>query len=236
MKNSSPSFKKSLKYTLTFLLLIWLIEACKHHFHLPLHYLGIYPQSALGLIGVITAPLIHGSWEHVINNSAALLLLGTLLLYSYSTTRWKALAIVWLVSGLGVWLFGRPSFHYGASGLTHGIFYYLLVSGILRRDKRSVGVLMIAFFMYGSMLLTILPQRPEISFEAHFFGGLGGVIATLLLFRKESKPKEKTYEWEGRPEEDDPFIGDEWQGEENSALREIEDVDTKHNKANETEY
>ncbi|MEH6468250.1 MAG: rhomboid family intramembrane serine protease, partial [Porticoccus sp.] len=101
-----------------------------------LHSLGVYPQTLTGLIGILTGPLIHGSWQHVIGNTLPLLLLGSILIYGYPKSRWWALAIIWLLSGLGVWLFARNSYHFGASGLTHGMFFYLFIGGILRRDKR----------------------------------------------------------------------------------------------------
>jgi ABC-type glycerol-3-phosphate transport system permease component len=37
--------------------------------------LGIVPRDAAGLVGVLTAPLVHGSWAHVASNAIALLVL-----------------------------------------------------------------------------------------------------------------------------------------------------------------
>ena len=45
-----------------------------------------------------------------------------------------------LGSGLGVWLFARESFHFGASGLTHGLMFFIFVSGILRHDRLSIAL------------------------------------------------------------------------------------------------
>jgi membrane associated rhomboid family serine protease len=47
------------------------------------------------------------------------------------------LITVWLLSGIGVWLFGRESYHIGASGLTHGVFFYLFVVSIFRRENTT---------------------------------------------------------------------------------------------------
>jgi membrane associated rhomboid family serine protease len=210
------SLQQSIMLTALFLLLIWWIKLSETLFGWNLHQLGVYPHELGGLIGIITAPLIHGSWLHIFSNTLPILLLGSMLLYGYPKSRWWTVAIIWLVSGLGVWLFGRESFHFGASGLAHGLFFYLLIGGILRRDKRSMVFLMIAFFMYGSMTLTIFPREPAISFEYHLFGAVGGVICALLFRHWDPKPLRRVYAWELEPEdqyEEDPIIGDQWKME-----------------------
>lgn len=198
-----------------FVALLWSIKTLELSFHLNLNIFGVVPNTLEGLLGIVTAPLVHGSLSHLFSNTLPLLLLGSVLLYGYPNTRKYALIIIWFISGLGVWLFARDANHIGASGITHGIFFYLLLSSIARRDKQSIALMMIAFFMYGGMVLTVLPQEPGISFEYHFFGAVGGVIATLVLYRLEPKPVEKKYDWEGS-EEDDPEIGELWREDVNS--------------------
>jgi membrane associated rhomboid family serine protease len=176
--------------------------------------------------------MIHGSWQHVIGNTLPILLLGSILLYGYPRSRWWTLAIIWLLSGIGVWLLGRPSYHYGASGITHGMFFYLLVGGILRRDKRSIALLMVAFFMYGSMLLSILPREPETSYEYHLFGALGGVFCAICFRHWDPKPTLKIYSWERQSgdsdaltDEEDPIIGEQWKTEKQRTAEDPHDRD-----------
>lgn len=203
------------------ILLIWWLKLCEVMFGWNLYQLGIYPQNPSGLIGIVTAPLIHGSWQHVVGNTPPLLFLGSILIYGYPKSRWWALAIIWLLSGAGVWLFGRDSYHYGASGLTHGMFFYLFIGGILRRDKRSSALLMLAFYLYGGMLMTIFPRESGISFEYHLFGALTGVLCAIVFRHWDPKPARRTYSWERQAdngesltEEEDPVIGDQWKTEE----------------------
>lgn len=194
--------------------LLWIIKLYELWFAWDLVTLGVKPHSIQGLIGIVTAPLIHSNLAHLIANTLPILLLGSALIYGYPKSRWSALIIIWLSAGLGVWLFGRNSYHIGASGLSHGMFFFLLLSGILRRDKRSIGLLMIAFFMYGTMLLTIFPRDPAVSFESHFFGALGGSISALLFGMRDPKPAQKVYSWELEPvNEEDDIIGDLWKPE-----------------------
>ena len=68
--------------------------------------------------------------------------------------------------------------------------------------------------MYGSMIWTIFPQEPGISFEYHFFGAVSGVVCAILFHHWDPKPAVKTYDWENEPDdelyEEDPIIGDQW--------------------------
>lgn len=210
------SLKNSILITAFTVGIIWCIKSSEFIFHIDLSWLGIYPQSMHGLLGILTAPLIHGSLEHIFNNTLPMLILGTLLLYGYPRSRWRVLTTVWLLSGLGVWLFGRESYHIGASGLTHGVFFYLLVVSMFRRDKRSIAIMMTAFFLYGGMTMTIFPREEGISFEYHFFGALAGALSAVIWHSLDPQPKMKAYEWEQQPESDDPIIGDAWQINEQS--------------------
>ena len=207
--------RNSIVIATSFAALLWGLKLFEFALGVNFYELGVYPRTQSGLLGVITAPLIHGSWEHLIGNTLPLVLLGSMLLYGYPRSRFFALAGIWLLSGTGVWLFARSSYHFGASGLTHGIFFYLFVGGILRRDKRSAALLMVAFYMYGGMLLTILPGDPGVSFESHFFGALSGALLAYAFRNWDPKPARKRYAWERRPDdandvEDDPIIGDQW--------------------------
>jgi membrane associated rhomboid family serine protease len=214
MASNNP-LRDSILIATSFAALIWGLKLFEFVLGVDLYHLGIYPRSQSGLLGVVTAPLIHGSWEHLIGNTLPLVLLGSMLIYGYPRSRFWALAGIWLLSGTGVWIFARSSYHLGASGLTHGIFFYLFVGGILRRDRRSAALLMVAFYMYGGMLLTILPTDPGVSFESHFFGAMSGAVLAYVFSNWDPKPIRKRYVWERLPEDDadmeeDPIIGDQW--------------------------
>lgn len=197
-----PTLRKAAFPVVACVLLLWLIEALDRSLHLPLEKLGVYPRTAAGLAGVLFAPLIHGSWGHLLSNSFALLILGTALRYGYPRAAGPVLVLVYLLSGLGVWCLGRESYHFGASGLTHGMMFFLFTSGILRRDRLSIALALIAFFLYGSMIWSIFPQEPGISFESHFFGAASGVLAAFLFRRREPLQPERHYDWEDETEDD----------------------------------
>jgi len=216
MEHEKNSLQKSIFFGSLFTLVLWWIKLCEYFFGWSLISLGVYPLSLPGLTGIALAPLIHGSWEHLISNTLPVLILSTTLWYGYPKSRLRVLVLIWFCSGLAVWCLGRPSYHIGASGIAHGMFFYLLVGGILRRDKRSVALLMLAFYMYGGMIFTIFPQAREISFEYHFFGAAAGSLCAIVFRRSDPKPEEKRYDWEGEDENnpdpaEDDLIGDLWQ-------------------------
>jgi membrane associated rhomboid family serine protease len=210
-------FRRAVISVAVFIGVLWVIELADNTFHLQLAYLGVYPRELVGLRGVLFAPLIHGNWGHLISNSLSLAVLGVALLYGYPRSKGYVLLLIYLGSGLGVWLFARSSLHFGSSGLTHGIMFFIFVSGILRRDKLSIALAMIVFFLYGGMIWTIFPNEPGVSYESHFFGALMGLIAAFLFRHMDPMLPAKTYDWEGEdaglsdePDDDQWHRDDSW--------------------------
>lgn len=185
----------------TFTALLWLIRLIELIFSLDLSHYGVYPERLTGLIGVVVAPLIHGSMAHLAANTAPLVILGTALLYGYPRSARIVLPAVYLGSGLGVWLFARDAYHIGASGLTFGMMFFIFTIGALRWDRRAIALSLLVFFLYGGMIWGIFPTKPGISFESHFFGAAIGVILAILLKEHDPRPPQKRYSWED--EEDD---------------------------------
>jgi membrane associated rhomboid family serine protease len=72
---------------------------------------------------------------------------------------------------------------------------YVFVSGIIRRDMRSVAVSLLVWFLYGTMVWGVLPIRPHMSWELHLGGAVMGVI-TALVFRNWDRPPVVRYDWE----------------------------------------
>jgi len=191
-----PGFKQALLIALAFVILLWLIEILDRALDLNLYHLGVYPREPAGLFGILYAPLIHSSWNHLLSNSFALLVLGTALVYGYPRSTMPVFLMVYFCSGICTWLFARQSYHIGASGLAHGMMFFIFTIGILRRDRLSVALAMIVFFVYGGMIWSIFPQEPRISYESHFFGAVIGVIAAFLFKNHDPSLPEKEYQWE----------------------------------------
>ena len=167
---------------------------------------AVAPHDIGGLMGILTAPLLHGSVEHIVANASSLLILGTLAGSVYPRATAWSLPFLWIGSGLGAWLLGDAgSHHLGASGVTHGLMFLLFVLGLLRRDRAAIAAGMIAFFFYGGMLLTVLPHEAGISWQSHLGGALGGIVAALLFRRLDPALPRKRYSWEDEEESITPL-------------------------------
>ena len=164
---------------------------------------SVMPHDPAGLVGLLTAPLLHGSLTHLAMNASALLMLGTLAGSVFPRATLRALPLLWLGSGLGAWLLGHPGEHHlGASGITHGLGFMVFVLGLLRRDRAAIAAGMLAFFFFGGMLLSVLPQEAGVSWQSHLGGALAGVVAALLFRRADPLPPRRRYSWEIEEEEE----------------------------------
>jgi membrane associated rhomboid family serine protease len=163
---------------------------------------GIRPLEADGLLGIIWAPLLHANWQHLVANTLPALVLGFLMTLAGLSRFIFATAIVWIVGGLGTWLIGNVGVHcpyvgvscetnhIGASGLIFGWLTFLIVFGFFTRNVWEIVVGVIVLFVYGSVLLGVLPGTPGVSWQGHLAGAIGGVLAAYLLSSPERKARE----------------------------------------------
>jgi membrane associated rhomboid family serine protease len=151
--------------------------------------LGIAPRRADGLDGVLFAPLLHGGVEHLASNTFPLLVLGFLAFLEGARRFALAVGTSWLTSGVGTWIFGG-GLTIGASGVVFGLFTYLVTRGFYNRDWRQIVLAVVLFGAYGSILWGVLPTvGSNISWQAHLFGALGGILAAFVLKRKRPAPE-----------------------------------------------
>ena len=141
-----------------------------------LYWLGIYPRTVAGLVGVVLSPLLHADLEHALSNSIALALLGVALFYFYPREAFQVLFLGWIFSGLLTWLIARPAYHIGASGLIYVFGAYLIFRGWRVRRKVLAALSLLVTFAYGSMIWGIFPGELHISWEGHLSGALVGLL------------------------------------------------------------
>lgn len=157
---------------------MWLIFFIETRLSIDLGMFGILPREWLGLIGILSGPLIHGGVVHLASNTFPLLFLGTALYYFYGKLANRVFIISYLGTGALVWLFGRATFHIGASGLIYGVAFFLFLSGLFRKELKALLIAVVVVIVYGGLIWGILPSIPGISWESHAAGALvGGVLA-----------------------------------------------------------
>lgn len=186
---------------------LWAIKLSELALRVDLSRYSIFPGDPATLIGILFAPLLHGSIGHLIANTAPILVLGTAMLYGYPRAARAALPVLYLGTGLAVWLFARPAWHLGASGLAFGLMFFLFTMGVARWERRAIALSLAVFLLYGGMIWELLPTDPNVSFESHLAGAGLGVVLAILLRRRDPPTPEKTYGWEqeGGDAEDWPF-------------------------------
>jgi len=190
----------SLFVSVTFIVVLWLIKLVEFEFSLDFSDWGVFPLDQQGLRGILFSPLIHGNFDHLIANTFPLLVLIFSLFFFYRKFAYLILLLIYLFSGLFVWLGGREAMHIGASGLIYGVAGFLFLSGVLSYNIRLLTISLVVAFFYGGLFWGIFPFKPEISWESHLWGALSG-LALAVLFRKSAPARHEEPEEEDEPEE-----------------------------------
>lgn len=149
---------------------------------------GIRPGDVHSLPFIFSAPWIHGSWAHLLNNLVGLAVFSFLSVlrgvkfYTFSSF------IIITLTGLMVWAFGRGgATHIGASGWIFGLWSLSIAIAWFQRSFINIVIAIVVVLFYGGMIWGVLPTSPHVSFESHLFGAISGVLAAYFL----SRPKRK---------------------------------------------
>jgi membrane associated rhomboid family serine protease len=163
---------------------IELIDQASHH---VLDRDGaIVPLHVSGLDGIVFAPFLHVSFIHLYGNAVPLLLTGTFVLAQGGKRFGWITGLIALVSGLGVWFFGAgPTI--GASGIIFGYLGYLFLRGVLELSWWNIAVALLIGLLYGVQIRGVIPGDTGVSWQAHLFGLLGGLLAAILFRRRKIK-------------------------------------------------
>ncbi len=140
--------------------------------------LGIIPRTTIGLRGILFAPFLHGTLNHIVANSIPFLALGWMVMLR-DERHFIPVTLAGMVgSGITAWLLGAPgSVHIGASGVIFGYLGFLMLTGWYTRSFVSILLSVIVTLAWGSLVLGMMPGQPGISWPAHIGGFLGGVFA-----------------------------------------------------------
>ncbi len=160
---------------------------------------GIGPRRLDGLDGIIWHPWLHSDFGHVTSNTVPFIVLGWLTMLR-GFRHWLAVTVFTMVVGGGlVWALAGGFNHIGASGLVFGYFGALIGGAIKSRKPATLAPALVAVFLYGTILVGIVPQD-DISWEGHLFGMIAGFVAAYRLVQKpdrpEPDPEEVLYPWE----------------------------------------
>jgi membrane associated rhomboid family serine protease len=165
--------------------LMWLTEVADQIGFGDLDRYGIHPRDVDGLPEIVAAPFLHAGFGHLLSNTVPFVVMGAVIALAGLVRVALVTLIVAVVSGLGTWLIAsQDSVHLGASGVVFGYAAYLVSRGLLSRrlTELAVGALVVGVWGIG-LAQGLLPQE-RISWQAHLFGAVGGVIAAALFARR----------------------------------------------------
>jgi membrane associated rhomboid family serine protease len=169
---------------LALLAAMWVLEVVDVALDHRLDQYGIEPRDPDGLVGVVAAPFLHADFGHLIANTIPFVTLGIIIGLQGVARVLAVTGIVMVVSGLGTWLIAPDnSIHIGASGIVFGYATYLLARGIFNRDLIEIAVGLGVVAIWGTALLGGLIPQDGVSWQGHFFGAVGGVLAARVFAR-----------------------------------------------------
>ena len=179
---SSRSYLGSAVVPFRLVFLMWLVYTLQFFYKVDLSMFGIIPRTLWGLIGIFTAPMIHGNLAHLASNTIPLLFLGGTLFFFYNRIGTTVFFRCYFITNILVWLFSpRQTPHIGASGLIYGLSAFLIFFGLLRRDVMSILISIVVIILYGGIFYGILPTQPWISWESHLAGTIVGAASAVML-------------------------------------------------------
>jgi membrane associated rhomboid family serine protease len=139
---------------------------------------GIYPRNVGRLWGVLTAPFLHASFNHLIDNTVPFLFLGAIIALRGAARLAVVSAIIALIGGIGTWLVAPSgTVTVGASGVVFGYATYLLTRGVFDRSPLELLIGAVVGVVWGSVLVASVVPQPHISWQGHVCGAIGGVVA-----------------------------------------------------------
>lgn len=207
MNNEKKRLISSLILPTVLIIIIWLIKLGEFIMNTNFGFLGIYPLKVEGLAGILFSPLIHSDLNHLYANTIPLFLLSTALFYFYREIGFKILMLIYFTTNFWVWIVAREAWHIGASGLIYGLFSFIFISGIIRKNNRLMALSMFIIFLYGGLIWGIFPNniQREISWESHLMGLISGIV--YAIYYKNEGPQKTVYQWEedDNEEDDDKF-------------------------------
>lgn len=180
---------RRMRLLLVAIALLWAIELWDQTTGGRLDAHGIRPGTSEGLRNILYAPLLHGNFRHLWANTGALAVLGACLLLNGLWEAAWVTALVWIGSGLGVWLLADPNtVHVGASGVVFGYLGFLLARGIYARHLGDLVLAVGVASLYGTALWGLLPADRHVSWQGHLGGFVSGIVAAWSAARLRRRP------------------------------------------------
>jgi membrane associated rhomboid family serine protease len=185
---------------------MWLLEVINTLDHNALDQDGIWPRNFAHLWGIITAPFLHVSFAHLIDNTIPFVFMGVIIALRGALRLAVVTGIVIVLGGLGTWLIAPGNtFTVGASGVVFGYATYLLTRGLFNRSALEILTGVVVGVVWGGALLSSLVPHYGVSWQAHACGAVAGVVAAWVLASRDQAQASKAPRTPAKPDSGDPL-------------------------------
>ena len=175
-----------MKRVILFTVLAWFIFILDLILPVSITDLGIVPRAGRGLIGIGTAPFLHGNFWHLLSNTFPFLILSVFLFTFYKPVAFKVMLVIILIAGSITWIFApAQTIHIGASGVVFGLVGFLIFAAFFSKRILPLFASLLTLLLYGFPLLYgLLPIHWGVSYTSHWGGFVGGILAAYWYARK----------------------------------------------------
>ena len=179
-------FRRSVYITISLVGVLWTVKFVELALDSDFVGYGILPRNLVGSLGIFTSPFIHSDFTHLFANTFPLLFLGITIFYFYHRIALQVLLSIYFMTGFWVWIAGRDAYHIGASGVIYGLLSFLLVGGLVSRNRNLMAISLSILFLYGGSFFSgLFPQQHGVSWESHLLGAFAGIFCA--IFFRQSK-------------------------------------------------
>src|SRR5690625_2245044 len=178
-----------LTFALGYVVVLWLVHLVNTFiFGGVLTNFGIHPLDFNGLLGIITSPFLHANFEHLISHSISGAIFCFLVGLSGRRAWWDVTLLAVVIGVVGTLLLGGPGTnHIGSSVVVYGWWAFLLIRGIFNRSLGQIALGILLGIFSSGMIFGVLPIYEGVSWQAHFFGAAGGVLAGSVITSDDTK-------------------------------------------------
>lgn len=168
-------------------------------------YAGVLPRHPERIWTILTYIFVHAGLSHLLNNLFSFFMLSVSLFYFYRPVALRVFCLLWIISGLLLWVIGRADIHVGASGLIYAIASFLFLSGLIRRHVPLIAISLVVTILYGNMVWHIFPWQVNdpVSWEGHLSGLFTGLLLAVLY--RDKGPQRPVKVWEDENDEEDGY-------------------------------
>jgi len=197
MNNKLSHIINLLFIPILFVIAIWFVKGFELIYDTHFYEYGIKSLDINRISGIFSFPFIHADFNHLINNTYPIIILGGIISSVYKDISNRVFLFSYLLSGTLLWFFGNPEEDViGASGIVYALASFVLVSGFIKKQPRLTILSFLVIFIYGSMFWGMLPMPNKISWEGHLSGFVAGILIAVLFRNKGPQAKKYNYELE----------------------------------------